>query len=212
MGICYIVGAGDFSESIRPAAGDLVIAADGGYRHLAALGLRPDLLLGDLDSLDTPPADIEILRYPARKDDTDMALAIREGEARGYRVFRLYGALGGRRVDHTLANVQTLLACARRGLSARIVGGGQCITVLTQGSLSFPRDMQGYLTVLAIGGPARGVSLSGVAYPLQDATLAPDTPLGVSNEFLAGTPACVTISEGSLLLVFPDVPSLDAPA
>ena len=119
MGVCYIVGAGECTEEFLPQAGDLLIAADGGYRHLAARGLVPDLLLGDFDSLEGRLPDCPTLRYPAEKDDTDTALAIAAGEERGYREFRIYGALGGARIDHTVAMLATLLACARRGLSIR---------------------------------------------------------------------------------------------
>ena len=72
--VCYIVGAGDFSERITPRAYDTVIAADGGYESLMRIGVRPDLLIGDLDSLGYEPNDVEILRYPVEKDETDTAL------------------------------------------------------------------------------------------------------------------------------------------
>ena len=86
MPTCYIVGAGDFTpRGFAPVPGDLVLAADGGYRALYSLGYTPDLLLGDFDSLgDLPlPPDLPVLRFPARKDDTDTGLALRHGLDRG---------------------------------------------------------------------------------------------------------------------------------
>lgn len=122
MPTCYIVGAGDFTpRGFAPVPGDLVLAADGGYRALYSLGYTPDLLLGDFDSLgDLPlPPDLPVLRFPARKDDTDTGLALRHGLDRGFRDFALYGCAGGR-VDHLLANLQSMARVSRLGATIRL--------------------------------------------------------------------------------------------
>lgn len=122
MPTCYIVGAGDFTpRGFAPVPGDLVLAADGGYRALYSLGYMPDLLLGDFDSLgDLPlPPDLPVLRFPARKDDTDTGLALRHGLDRGFRDFALYGCAGGR-VDHLLANLQSMARVSRLGATIRL--------------------------------------------------------------------------------------------
>lgn len=122
MPTCYIVGAGDFiPRGFAPVPGDLVLAADGGYRALYSLGYTPDLLLGDFDSLgDLPlPPDLPVLRFPARKDDTDTGLALRHGLDRGFRDFALYGCAGGR-VDHLLANLQSMARVSRLGATIRL--------------------------------------------------------------------------------------------
>ena len=122
MPTCYIVGAGDFTpRGFAPVPGDLVLAADGGYRALYSLGYTPDLLLGDFDSLgDLPlPPDLPVLRFPARKDDTDTGLALRHGLDRGFRDFALYGCAGGR-VDHLLANLQSMARISRLGAAIRL--------------------------------------------------------------------------------------------
>ena len=122
MPTCYIVGAGDFTpRGFVPVPGDLVLAADGGYRALYSLGYTPDLLLGDFDSLgDLPlPPDLPVLRFPARKDDTDTGLALRHGLDRGFRDFALYGCAGGR-VDHLLANLQSMARVSRLGATIRL--------------------------------------------------------------------------------------------
>ena len=122
MPTCYIVGAGDFTpRGFAPVPGDLVLAADGGYRALYSLGYTPDLLLGDFDSLgDLPlPPDLPVLRFPARKDDTDTGLALRHGLDRGFRDFALYGCAGGR-VDHLLANLQSMARVSRLGAAIRL--------------------------------------------------------------------------------------------
>ena len=105
-GICYIVGSRPPGEiALARGREALVIAADGGLRHLEAQGLTADLIVGDFDSLGRVPEGDNILRHPVEKDDTDMLLAVRTGLDRGYRVFVLYGGLGGR-LDHTYANLQ----------------------------------------------------------------------------------------------------------
>ena len=83
MGVCYIVGAGDFASPFAPKEDDLVIAADGGYDHLIKFGIRCDILLGDLDSIREVPKKIETVTFPVRKDETDSFLAYREGVRRG---------------------------------------------------------------------------------------------------------------------------------
>ena len=122
MPTCYIVGAGDFTpRDFAPVPGDLVLAADGGYRALYSLGYTPDLLLGDFDSLGDLrlPPDLPVLRFPARKDDTDTGLALRHGLDRGFRDFALYGCAGGR-VDHLLANLQSMARVSRLGATIRL--------------------------------------------------------------------------------------------
>ncbi len=201
MGICYIVGAGDCTETFIKQAGDLVIAADGGARHLFRMGITPDLFVGDFDSTDSAGNAPVVLRHPTEKDDTDMALAVREGQARGYREFRLYGALGGARFDHSVANLQLLAFCAGRGLFATIISGNQRTRVLREGEkLTFSAGARGYVSVFAFGGQAR-VTLAGLKYPLSDAILSPDSPLGVSNEF-TGAAASVSALSGKLLVIW----------
>ena len=111
MNTCVIVCAGDFHEWIRPLdASDYLLAADGGLAHLQAQDLTPDGILGDFDSLGYVPEGAQV--FPVEKDDTDSMLAIRRGLALGYRRFEIYGALDGKRLDHTIANLQSLLAMA----------------------------------------------------------------------------------------------------
>jgi len=201
MGVCYIVGAAASSPELSPREGDLVIAADAGYAALEGAGIRPDLAVGDFDSLGYVPQDVPVERHPVMKDDTDTMLAVKLGLARGFRDFRIYGGLGGRRTDHTVANIQTLGYLAARGAAGWLFGAGETMTALRDGTLSFSGARRGTLSVVALGGPARGVTLRGVLYPLSDAALAPDFPLGVSNSFTDG-PAEVSVREGALLVVW----------
>ena len=113
---CFIIGAGSFYGLPVPVRDtDTVIAADGGWRVCRELSLTPSLLVADFDSLDAVPEFGHILRLPVEKDDTDMIRAVKEGFARGETEFHLFGGMGGRRTDHTLANMQTLAYIARHG-------------------------------------------------------------------------------------------------
>ncbi|MCL2030840.1 MAG: thiamine diphosphokinase, partial [Oscillospiraceae bacterium] len=108
MKTCIIVGAGPLYGPVpAPAAGDFVIAADGGYSHLRRLGIRPDLVIGDFDSLPEKPEHPHRVELAREKDDTDMLQAVKYGLERGFRLFQLYGGTGGR-VGPTLANLQRL--------------------------------------------------------------------------------------------------------
>ena len=122
---CYIFGAGSFYGLDRyPRADDFIIAADGGWLACRKAGITPDLLLGDFDSLSTRPDFPNILRVPVEKDDTDTMLAVKTGLERGETEFHIYGGMGGRRTDHTIANFQALLYLARRGERAGVMGTG----------------------------------------------------------------------------------------
>ena len=203
MKLCYIFGAGEPSMPVAVPTRDevLVIAADGGYRLAAEVFGVPDLLVGDFDSIDALPADVSIVRHPAEKDDTDLALAAEEAIARGATELYIYSALGGR-LDHTVANLQLLASLAARGIRATLFGAdGTAVMALTAGQCAAFSSRRGIFSVFAFGGRAGGVTLSGVKYPLVDAILTPDRPLGVSNEF-AGTAAMVTVKSGVLLLFY----------
>ena len=197
MAVCYIVGAAPSCVPFVPAPEDLVIAADGGQAALRRMGITPHLVVGDFDS-SPAPVGVPTVTHPAVKDDTDTALAIAEGVARGYRTFALYGCTGGR-PDHAFGAVQTMLFYTRRGCRLYLVGEGMVGTVLVNDTLSFlPR---GYVSVFSLSERAEGVTLSGLKYSLSDATLTNDYPLGVSNEG-TGVPATVSVRSGALYLLF----------
>lgn len=199
MGICYIVGAGDFDEAFTPEANDLVIAADGGYDKLMRRGIRCDLCVGDFDSANQPPTECETVTFPVEKDETDMHLAFIEGCKRGYRSFRLYGGTGGR-CDHTFANYSLLLYGKERGCDIVLVGGGSEIFVIKNERVTIPERAGAHLSVFAFGGVAEGVTIDGAYYSAKDVTLTQDFPLGVSNSFVGGD-VTVEVKQGALLVM-----------
>ena len=200
MGTCVIFCAAEFHGLVRPIeSGDYVLAADGGLRHLDALGIAPNGIIGDFDSLGFIPEGAQV--FPVEKDDTDAMLAARKGLELGFREFLFYGSLDGPRLDHTIANFQTLQFLADRGARAWLVGKHYLVTVVRNESLRFPESAKGILSLFCLGPDARGVTLEGLQYPLENGTLTAGFPLGVSNHFL-GKESSVTVAEGSLLALW----------
>lgn len=200
-GICYIVGAGEFNASYcRPKTQDYVIAADAGYLFLQRSEIDPDLIVGDFDSMDGNISDkAKVIRLPQEKDDTDMLAAIRIGMEKGYKEFALLGGTGGR-IDHTIANIQCLTYLSKRNCIGYLYAPEYEMRVVTNGSIVFPPYEQGLLAVFSMGDSASGVFLHGLKYPLTDATITNDFPIGVSNQFI-GKASCIEVKNGSLLVV-----------
>jgi len=200
MGICYVVGAGEFGDGIfAPLKEDLVIACDGGYAHLAGRGIRMDIVAGDFDSLGYLPEHPHVVQLKPEKDDTDTGWAVKEGWRRGYREFVIYGGTGGR-ISHTVANIQLLSDIAARGGSGLMVGTGAWYRVICNGEISFNAKETGFLSVFCLGDRAEGVFERGLKYTLTDAVLTGTCPVGVSNEFI-GRESCVLVRNGMLLLI-----------
>ena len=200
MGKCIIFCAAGFEDLVQPIEKeDFVIAADGGLVHTKALGILPNEILGDFDSLGHVPEGANV--FPVEKDDTDAMLAVRRGLSLGYREFVLYGSLDGPRLDHTIANFQTLQFLADRGASGYLVGADYLVTVVKDGTLSFPEGTEGTISVFCQGKDAEGVTLEGLHYPLEKGTLSAGFPLGVSNHF-TGKAAAITVEKGSLLVLW----------
>ena len=200
MGSCVIFCAAELDALARPLAeDDFVIAADGGLRHTEKLGIVPQEILGDFDSLGYTPTGANV--FPVEKDDTDAMLAVRRGLELGYREFVLYGSVDGSRLDHTVANFQTLQFLADRGAVGYLVGKDFLITVVKDGAIAFPAGCRGTVSVFCLGSDASGVTLEGLYYPLKNGTLTAGFPLGVSNHF-TGEPARIAVGQGSLLVLW----------
>ena len=200
MGRCFILCAAGFDGFLEaPGADDYILAADGGYAHCKAMGLQPHEVLGDFDSLNYVPEDASV--FPVEKDDTDSMLAVRRGLQLGYREFLLYGSLDGTRLDHTVANFQTLQFLADHGAAGYLIGRDYIVTVLKNGTIWFSSENTGILSVFCMGADAQGVTLRGLKYPLENGSLSAGFPLGVSNHF-TGAQAEVSVAQGSLLLLW----------
>ncbi len=196
--ICCIVGAGPSPAFIKDGA--FVIAADGGLDKVKSLGVVPDLILGDFDSLEIRPEGKNVMTFPVEKDDTDTMLAIKEAIGRGYTTLYISGGVGGR-LDHTVANLQSLLYAAEKGACAYLVGEKETAAVLTDGSVSFRDTCRGKISVFSVDAMAEGVTIDGLQYEVTDVSLTNRFPLGVSNAFIR-KPASVSVRKGTLLLIW----------
>lgn len=203
---CLIVGAGEIELSciVQPTKEDFVIAADGGFDALHEAGIVPHVWIGDMDSSERSTCDLEelkqvqMIKLPREKDDTDMLAAIRLGLEQGCQEFLLYGSLGGR-LDHTIANIQCLLFLKEQGANGRLYGRTEIIELLKNETMIYSADKKGMISVFALEGEAKGVTEKGLKYEIEDATLTPSFPIGVSNEFI-GRESEITVKEGTLLI------------
>ena len=197
---CIIFCAAGFTGLVQPiGAEDLVIAADGGLKHTQSLHITPDVILGDFDSLGFTPEGANV--FPVEKDDTDAMLAVRHGLTRGCDMFFLYGSLDGPRLDHTIANFQTLQFLADHNAAGYLIGKDFMLTVVKNGNLRFPAGCTGTVSVFCLGSDARGVDIRGLYYGLENGTLTAGFPLGVSNHF-TGAEAEISVKDGSLLVLW----------
>lgn len=183
----------------------LIIAADSGYRTALRAGVRPDILLGDMDSIGFLPeaalqaGEMEIFTANPVKDDTDTMLAVRTAVARGARDIRIVGGTGGR-CDHAISNFFLLEALHNAGIAALLTDGANTIRILGAGQLRIERRGYRYFSLLS---PDRcTVTVTGCKYPLENATLIRTCPYAVSNEISDDAPfATLTIQTGTVFLI-----------
>lgn len=193
-------------ERIRQLASDadMIIAADGGLQHIQELGLKPDLLIGDLDSV-TPEQirwaeeqGAEIRRFPADKDETDLELALVAAAESPHRYIKIIAALGGR-LDQTLSNVLLLHLPILVGRDVRIEDGLQEV-ILVRDSIELTGEPGDLVSLLPLSPIVRGITTTGLKYPLNDESMIFYHSRGVSNrminnsariEFLSGVLICI---------------------
>ena len=206
--------AGEFHPTkIDRKPEDFVIAVDGGLMHLKKCGIEPDFLLGDFDSLGEEFAhtvakyramgNSHFRQLPVIKDDTDTVAAAHLGIEMGYREFLIYGARGGR-LDHTMANIQTMVWILRNGGRPWMLDGSTRVTVIGPGVFPIPGDFKGTVSLFALDSCLEGVTIRGMKYEVQNAAVPNDYPLGCSNETVllqAGEEAYYSIGKGTGLLI-----------
>ncbi|MGZ5385720.1 MAG: thiamine diphosphokinase [Acidimicrobiia bacterium] len=185
--------------------GAYVIAADSGFDHAMRLGVKVDLLVGDLDSISAEGLGLagEIEQHPTDKNATDLAIALAAAARRKPSQVIVVGGAGGR-IDHFLANAALLTASEYADLELTWLPGDAVIHVVRD-RIELSGSPGDVVTLLPYGGPARGVSTGGLRWPLTDAVLARGTSLGVSNQMI-DTRATVELSDGILLVVQPHGP------
>lgn len=208
-GNCILIGAGDLTISEIPLKeGDLSIAVDGGYEYCQLLGIKPDFILGDFDSVgEAAGKELDklwekepdkIIRIPVVKDDTDMLAALKLGLKEGYQNFQIYAGVGGR-LEHTLANIQCLLFLKEHACTGYMIDGTGMILVAKEETVSFREGLEGYLSVFSLGEKAV-VSIEGMKYCLDCHEITNSFPIGISNEFIKekGT---ITVHQGAVVII-----------
>ena len=206
MSRCVIISAcpvsPELARLLRPD--DFIIACDAGYRNCGVLHCKPDIIVGDFDTAPCPEqTDDDIVVLPHVKDDTDTEYAAKLATDKGFDEVLLLGGLGGKRVEHTLANLCTGLGLEKRGVRATLQDERSRITYVLPGETRrYPKEDYFFFSAFPLEGRAEGVCESGSFYELTDATLMATYPLGVSNEYAEGSD-CITIStrEGALVVV-----------
>lgn len=205
---CLVVGSGNVESNelllSLAKSSALIVCADGGASYLQRAGIIPHVLIGDFDSIE--PAllnsfkalDVEIVKYPSKKDFTDMELALDYAVKRGATRIFIMGATGSR-LDHTLSNIQLLHKLADSGVEGVIANENNFIYLITSSIELSKKD--GYkLSLLPASETVEGITTQGLAYPLKDAVLHVGTGLGISNEFM-DEKASVSIKSGKLYVI-----------
>ena len=202
MSRIVIVSAGDLGDEVKNVLNqdDVIIACDAGYRHCERLGIAPAIVLGDFDSAPQPDRE-DLIVLPRVKDDTDTHYAAKLAVKQGAEKVLMLGALGGRRLEHTLANLATAFWLAKNSVDVSVLGEYSLIRFVLPGqTICLRKGDYRYFSVFPYEGKAEGVCVRGAAYSVEDAELCADFPIGVSNEFNADEVAISTI-HGALLVV-----------
>ena len=200
---CVIIGGADIGRYDRIRGylreGDFYICCDSGLKHREGLDIVPDLIVGDFDSYENPPLNIETITLPREKDDTDTVFAVKEALSRGFQDFLLVGVIGGR-LDHTLGNVSLLLMLDAQGKTATALDDFSEMEIVSGQPVQI-QDCYTYFSLLNISGTAQSITIKNAKYPLDDAEITCEYQYGISNEVLPGKIAVVTVNQGRLLLI-----------
>ena len=200
---CVIIGGADINNydyiRTRFAKDDFFIFCDSGLKHLEGLQVMPSLIVGDFDSHENPNLAVETIVLPCEKDDTDTVYAVKEAVKRGFDAFLLIGVVGAR-LDHTLGNVSILLYLKQLGKKATIIDDYSDMEIVSQTPV-YISDTYHYFSTLNITGEAKGITITGAKYPLQNGEITCEYQYGISNEVLPGNEAMVQVASGKLLLI-----------
>lgn len=179
---------------------DFVICADAGYKFALNNNLEPNLIVGDFDSAPCPQnLECEIIKLPTHKNDTDLLFAIKLALEKGYNSFILTGVTGGR-LDHTIATISSLDYLSDKTKDCFIWDVSSKIFIVRSEITLKKPDFDCYFSVFSLSDNSLGVSVTGAEYPLDNAILTNNFPLGVSNEFKEDT-VQISLKSGKLLVL-----------
>ena len=207
MKTCALVGASTFnSEQFLEmhAAGvfDSIIAVDGGFASLEEIGIKPDIVLGDFDSLGYVPTGVRTARFPKDKDKSDMELALKRAKSQRFDSAIVFGALG-RRLDHTLANLSVFSSYSEGGLKVTAIDEDTALFFLTGPDIfEAPARLTGTVSVFSMCDRCEGVFERGMKWDLDDVVLTNRESIGLSNE-LQGEAVMIGVEKGTIVVIFP---------
>lgn len=193
-----------FQKKIAAMGNRLIICCDGGARHLQKLGIKPDVIIGDMDSIGSAQLEnykskgVKVIQYPAGKDFTDTELALDYALKLKSVAIYIWGALGGR-IDHTLANLYLLRKGKEAGIKTCLIDEyGEAF--LPQGEVVFTDAVGCTVSLLTLSPKVEGITLSGFTYPLNNESLSMGETRGLSN-YIKESPACINYLSGELLVI-----------
>ena len=197
---CLIISGGDFSSIPASIEYDYTIACDKGLEYANKLGITPDLIIGDFDSyngdIDKDAPNISV--YPSQKDDSDTMLAIRYALEHSYSHIYIICALGGR-MDHTIANLQSMNYVASNGGVCEIISENEHLISFTGPEISIPRKESYSLSLFSMSDSCENVSIKGAGYNADHITLTNTFPIGLSN-YWKDDFVTVSMSSGIMLI------------
>lgn len=203
-----IIGSGSsidkeifYSEKINI---EYVICADGGLEKAEYLGLLPDVIIGDLDSVNTSvlkryiEMNIEIIEYPSEKNYTDMDLAIQYAVEKGYKEIILIGASGSR-IDHTMANILLVELYYKKGIKIKIVDNNNIVQMVT-GKMEIEYKKNYFVSIIPTSDTIEGITLEGFKYPLNNVNVKRGSTLCISNQ-ITEEKGIITLAKGNALVI-----------
>ncbi len=199
---CVIIGGGDCSTDILKSniiSQDFIICADSGYDIAIKAGITPHLLIGDFDSINAIPTNVDRITLPVEKDVTDCVAAYNEGVKLGYRSFVLLGGTGGR-FEHTFANISLMADASRNNNDFTIIDNKHIYRSITNSSIRISKKDNQQVSVFAFGDKAYGITEKGFHYPLNNYTLDPFIPLGISNDIIEDYGE-ISVENGTLIII-----------
>jgi len=193
-----------FREKISRMENCMIICCDGGARHVQYSGIKPDVIIGDMDSIDPAmlasysTSGIKIIKHPANKDFTDTELALDYALGLKPEAIFIWGALGGR-IDHALANVFLLCRGQEKGIRTCLIDEyGEAFVLEIE--TSFINETGKTVSLIALSPEVTGINLTGFLYPLNDGTLTMGTSRGISN-MINEDRASISVKKGTLLVI-----------
>lgn len=210
---CCIISAGDVNLALlekKKTEYSFFIAADAGYEKAQLAMITPDVIIGDFDSISQFP-DVDkptttsdtlpkVIQFPIEKDYSDTHLAIEEGIKQGFTHFDVYGALGGDRFSHSLANLQTLCTMKSKGISVTLIGMKESVYILKNETLTLSAPIGCNFSVFSLSDESKHVTIKGAKYSLDNTTLTNLFPLGVSNQS-TDKEIQISVKNGFLLVI-----------